>query len=60
LRHPQIPWRRIEDFGNWLRHQYDQVDNTIILAIVRNDLEPLRRAAHAISPIVLPDYGRSR
>jgi uncharacterized protein with HEPN domain len=23
---PGLPWRDIRGIGNWLRHQYDQVD----------------------------------
>lgn len=25
-RHPEIPWRRVADIGNWLRHAYQRLD----------------------------------
>ena len=28
---PDIPWRRISDIGNHLRHAYDRVDSEILL-----------------------------
>lgn len=39
-----IPWRKIADFGNVLRHAYFAVDPDIVWRIVRDDLIPLRRA----------------
>jgi uncharacterized protein with HEPN domain len=32
-RHPEIPWRRIADLGNHLRHAYQHIDPTIIWTI---------------------------
>jgi uncharacterized protein with HEPN domain len=40
--------------GNILRHQYDGIDMTIVLATIRRDLPPLETALLEISPINLP------
>jgi uncharacterized protein with HEPN domain len=40
---PSIPWPRIVDFGNRLRHAYHSVDPRIVWQIVQDDLKPLRR-----------------
>jgi uncharacterized protein with HEPN domain len=37
-----IPWRRMADLGNLLRHAYHRVDAETLWNIARNDLEPLR------------------
>lgn len=41
-RAPDIPWARIVDFGNRLRHAYHRVDTAIVWAVVENDLPPLK------------------
>jgi uncharacterized protein with HEPN domain len=41
---PGLPWRNIRGIGNWLRHQYHQVDVDSIWLTVINDLPPLERA----------------
>jgi uncharacterized protein with HEPN domain len=38
-----IPWPRIADLGNWLRHAYHRVDAEILWNIIENDLEALAR-----------------
>jgi uncharacterized protein with HEPN domain len=43
-RHPQIPWRRIADIGNVLRHGYKVVDDAEMWDIVVRDLAPLKAA----------------
>jgi uncharacterized protein with HEPN domain len=43
-----IPWRRIADLGNWLRHAYHRVDADILWNIAENDLELLRRFVEQI------------
>ena len=44
-----IPWQRMADLGNWLRHAYHRVDPDILFNIVDNDLEPLKRFVEKIS-----------
>ena len=41
---PEIPWRRICDFGNVIRHGYDSMNVTDVWATVQNELPPLRAA----------------
>lgn len=45
---PQIPWRRVADIGNVLRHEYDDIADTEIWRIVVDDLEALRNAVQAM------------
>ena len=39
---PNLPWRNIRGIGNWLRHQYDNVDLETVWNTVIDDLPPLR------------------
>ena len=40
-----IPWRRVSDIGNHLRHAYDRVDSEILWEVYSNgDLAVLREA----------------
>jgi uncharacterized protein with HEPN domain len=41
---PSIPWNTIRGLGNWLRHQYDRVDASVIWLTVERDLPPLKVA----------------
>jgi uncharacterized protein with HEPN domain len=45
---PQIPWRKVADIGNVLRHEYDDVADTEIWRIVVDDLGTLRTAVLAM------------
>ena len=57
-RRPEIPWRRIADLGNWLRHVYDRVDGALLWAIYTDDLDPLEDAIrHFIEVIGSTDRG---
>lgn len=47
---PDVNWREIRDFGNILRHTYDQLDPNVLQAVLDYDLqmlEPRVRAALA-------------
>ena len=41
---PGIPWKNIRGIGNWLRHQHDRVDPSLIWQTVERDLPPLKLA----------------
>jgi uncharacterized protein with HEPN domain len=42
---PDIPWRRVSDIGNHLRHAYDRVDSEILWEVYANgELTVLRKA----------------
>ena len=45
---PQIPWRKIADIGNVLRHEYDDVADTEVWRIVVDDLRTLENAVHTM------------
>lgn len=42
--HPGIPWVRVADIGNRIRHAYHAVDSEIIWEIVNSELRTLRAA----------------
>jgi uncharacterized protein with HEPN domain len=41
---PTLPWARIRDLGNHLRHAYHKVDHEILWAVYENDLDALELA----------------
>jgi uncharacterized protein with HEPN domain len=45
---PKIPWRKVADIGNVLRHEYDDVADTEVWRIVVDDLRTLRDAVQAM------------
>lgn len=53
--HPEIPWRRIQDLGNVIRHAYFGLEDERLWAIVRNDLDELETVVRQI----LSRYGNS-
>ncbi|MGA7463252.1 MAG: HepT-like ribonuclease domain-containing protein [Candidatus Korobacteraceae bacterium] len=49
---PGQPWRNIRGMGNWLRHQYDQLDMQTVWNTLQNDLPPLKAAVtQALNPL---------
>lgn len=46
--HGEVPWRRIADLGNQLRHGYDGVDLDVLLTIARLQIGPLEKAVDAM------------
>ena len=44
----QIPWRKVADIGNVLRHEYDDVADTEVWRIVVDDLAALGEAVKAM------------
>ena len=49
LQYPHIPWKRVADIGNRLRHAYDAVNSSIIWAIVEDDLPILKAVIQSIA-----------
>lgn len=39
---PGVPWRDIRGIGNWLRHQYERIELSVIWNTVQSDLPPLK------------------
>ena len=47
--HPEIPWRRVADIGNHLRHAYHSVDAEILWQIhASGELDILKAAVEAL------------
>jgi uncharacterized protein with HEPN domain len=42
---PDVPWDRIKGLRNFLVHQYDEIDATLVEDVIQRHLEPL---AHAV------------
>jgi uncharacterized protein with HEPN domain len=47
-RFPDIPWRRIADIGNVLRHQYDDVAPGLLWGVILDGIQPLKAATQAL------------
>lgn len=45
---PNIPWRKVSDLGNVLRHIYHNVDAPALWSIYENDLDALEAAIDAM------------
>jgi uncharacterized protein with HEPN domain len=54
---PGIPWIKLVDFGNRLRHAYHRIDAAIVWSVVTNDLPPLKAF---VERIIREEAGRSR
>jgi uncharacterized protein with HEPN domain len=46
--HPDIPWRRIADIGNRIRHAYHAIDSELIWEIATVDLIALKTAIESM------------
>ncbi|MBA4789870.1 MAG: DUF86 domain-containing protein [Rhizobiales bacterium] len=45
---PDLPWRRVADLGNHIRHAYHRVDTQILWNIYALELDGLERAVDAM------------
>ncbi|MGQ0662118.1 MAG: HepT-like ribonuclease domain-containing protein [Pseudomonadota bacterium] len=45
---PEVPWRKVADLGNVLRHEYHRVDPLIVWNIITSELPALKRAVRAM------------
>lgn len=50
---PEIPWKKVRGLGNVLRHDYHNVAERIIWAVVVNDLPPLKQAVERLRDKVM-------
>ncbi len=49
---PGLNWKGIRGMGNFLRHEYHQIDDRIVWDTVKDDLPPLAAAViHALTPV---------
>lgn len=44
---PEQPWSNIRGLGNWLRHDYPNVEEDTIWKTIKEDLMPLKRDCQA-------------
>ena len=44
---PDQPWSEIRAIGNIIRHEYDNIDPSIVWNIINQDLDPLRNSIEA-------------
>jgi uncharacterized protein with HEPN domain len=44
---PGVPWREIRGIGNWLRHQYDNVEVETVWNTIQDDLPPLKASVES-------------
>jgi uncharacterized protein with HEPN domain len=42
-RHPEIPWRKVADIGNILRHAYEHTASALLWKLVQHDLAKLEQ-----------------
>lgn len=56
--HPLVPWPKIRDIGNVLRHGYEDVDPQIIRSMVTEEVAPLKAAVAAMIDEVDRSCGR--
>lgn len=53
---PEVPWRKVADMGNWLRHAYEKTEDAILWETIQSGLPDLAAAVkrllarHASSP----------
>lgn len=47
-RHPEVPWRRVADLGNRLRHAYHRIDLRLLWDLQADGLPRLKAASGAI------------
>jgi uncharacterized protein with HEPN domain len=46
---PEIPWRKVRDIGNVLRHEYESVSDRILWNVVVDELPRLKLAIEALA-----------
>lgn len=49
IEYPEIPWRKVIALRNIISHEYANIDEDIIFAVVKKSLIPLKRAILEIS-----------
>ena len=45
---PEVPWRKVADMGNWLRHAYEKTEDKILWETIEAGLPPLAAAARRL------------
>jgi len=47
-KYPDVPWQSVKDTGNFLRHEYVNVSAPILMGVVKDHLQALKRACEGI------------
>jgi uncharacterized protein with HEPN domain len=47
-RYPDVPWRRIVGIGNVIRHDYDEIDDSVMWETATEKLLPLKEVVERI------------
>ena len=45
---PEVPWRKVADMGNWLRHAYEKTEDKILWETIEDGLPPLAVATRRL------------
>ena len=45
---PEVPWRKVADMGNWLRHAYEKVNDPILWETIQDGLPALGEAVRRL------------
>lgn len=45
---PEVPWRKVADMGNWLRHAYEKVNDPILWDTIQDGLPALGEAVRRL------------
>jgi uncharacterized protein with HEPN domain len=46
---PEIPWRKVRDIGNVLRHEYESISDRVLWNVVVDELPRLKLAIEALA-----------
>jgi len=46
---PEIPWRKVRDIGNVLRHEYESISDRVLWNVVVDELPRLKVAIEALA-----------
>jgi uncharacterized protein with HEPN domain len=47
-RAPEVPWRKVADMGNWIRHAYEKVEDRILWDTIQEGLPVLAAAVRRL------------
>jgi uncharacterized protein with HEPN domain len=45
---PEVPWRKVADMGNWIRHAYEKVEDRILWETIQDGLPVLAAAVNRL------------
>lgn len=45
---PEVPWRKVADMGNWIRHAYEKIEDKILWDTIKDGLPILAAAVRRL------------